>query len=313
MFENHVVAVVAPSFSKSNLLVEELRALGATVVINPEKIELEGPQLVEFLKNTKTTIAVIGKEKLTHSVLSQLPNLKAIAKYGVGTDGIEFNALAQFNIHFGFTGGVNRDDVAEHVLGFAIGHFRRLFTATKEMGEGIWNKNGGRDLSTLTVGIIGFGHVGTKVAELFKHFGCDIKYTDILDKSDQAKQLGVKSTNLDDLIENSDLITLHVPLTPETKNMIAQAQLSKMKNDAFLINTARGEVVDFQAVVDAVSKKSIGGYAADVFEVEPIDLSELGKHENLYFTPHIAANSANAVLKMGRSAILWVNKFLNSV
>ncbi len=307
---SHIIAVVSPSFAQSEILVSELNSLGADVVVNQTKFELEGEQLVGFLYQANATIAVVGKEKITQAVLSKLPKLKAIAKYGVGTDSIDFGALAHYKVRFGFTAGVNRAEVAEQVLGFSIGHFRRLFTATNEMRNGIWHKNGGRDLASLSVGIVGFGHVGTKVAELFKPFGCDIKFTDILDKSNEARQLGVTSTSFEDIVKTSDLITLHVPLTSKTLNMFAQPQIDHMKKDALLINTARGEVVDFQAVVQAVSEKRLGGYAADVFTLEPIDLSAFGQQENLYFTPHIAANSTNAVLKMGRSAISWVKTFL---
>jgi D-3-phosphoglycerate dehydrogenase len=313
MFEHHVVAVVSPSFAKSETLLGELRSLGAPVVVNQSKQELGGEQLVKFLQDAQATIAVIGKEHITQTVLSKLPKLKAIAKYGVGTDSIDFDALSLFGIQFGHTAGVNRNEVAEQVLGFAIGHFRRLFTATNEMRSGVWNKNGGRDLMSLKVGIVGFGHVGTKVAELFKPFGSHIQTTDILDKSAEAKKIGASVTSLDELISTSDLISLHVPLTPKTLKMISQPQFDQMKKDALLINTARGEVVDFQAAVKAVTNKKIGGYAADVFAQEPVDLSLYSNQENLYFTPHIAGNSVNAVLKMGRSAISWVNTFLTSV
>jgi phosphoglycerate dehydrogenase-like enzyme len=313
MSENHIIAVLSPSFAKSETLLGELRSLGATVVVNQTKEELGGEALVKFLQDAKATIAVIGKEYVTQAVLSKLPKLKAIAKYGVGTDSIDFDALSELNIQFGYTAGVNRDEVAEQVLGFSIGHFRRLFVATNEMRSGTWNKNGGRDLASLTVGIIGFGHVGTKVAELFKPFGASIKITDILDKTAEARKYGANLTTLDDLIKTSDLISLHVPLTTKTVNMFTQTQFERMKKDALLINTARGEVVDFEAAVKAVTNRTIGGYAADVFTEEPVDLSVYGRHENLYFTPHIAANSTNAVLKMGRSAISWVKTFISSI
>jgi phosphoglycerate dehydrogenase-like enzyme len=312
MFKNKIVAVVSPSFAKSELLVSELNALGSQVVVNQSKAELSSEKLADFLKKSDATIAIIGKENVTKQLVAQLPKLKAIAKYGVGTDSIDFVALAQHQIQFGFTPGVNRTDVAEQVLGFAIGHFRRLFLATNEMRSGVWNKNGGRDLGSLQVGIVGFGHVGTKVAELFNAFGSRIVFTDILDKSTEARALGATPTSFEHLISTSDLITLHVPLTPETKNMLSSQQLKKMSKEALLINTARGEVVDFQAVVEAVAFKNIGGYAADVFDFEPVDLSEFANLKNLYFTPHIAANSTNAVLKMGRSAISWVKKFLET-
>jgi len=310
MSNNHIIAVVSPSFVKSDILLNELRALGTKVVVNQTKKELEGERLIEFLRNANASVAIVGKEKITASVLTQLPKLRALAKYGVGTDSIDFEALAQHKIQFGHTAGVNRTEVAEQVLGFSIGHFRRLFNATNEMRRGIWNKDGGRDLATLCVGIVGFGNVGTKVAEIFSPFGSKIKFTDILDKTEEAKIFGAEATSLDDLISTSDLITLHMPLTSKTNNMIAANELCRMKKDALLINTARGEVVDLNEVVKAVSEKRIGGYAADVFREEPINLSAWGGEENLYFTPHIAANSSSAVLKMGRSAISWTKTFV---
>lgn len=311
MSVENTVAVASPSFCQSGQLVNELQKLPCKVVLNPDRGVLDETALINFLNSSGAAVAIIGREKIQESTLRAVPRLRAIAKYGVGVDNIDFTALQSRKIGFGHTEGVNRSEVAVQVLGFAIGHFRNLFNATQEMKQGIWLKNGGRDLSTLKVGLIGFGHVGTAVAELLRPFQPEISFTDILDKSIEAKKYNARSTSLTAILETSDLVSLHVPLTALTNRLINASALARMKPDALLINTARGEAVDFNAVIKAVTEKKLGGYATDVYDVEPADLSYLGTEKNLYFTPHIAANSSGAVLKMGRSAISWVQKFLD--
>lgn len=287
----------------------ELHSLGHPVIVNQTGRELEGQSLIQFLQDAKATIAVIGKESVTAPVLEGLTHLRAIAKYGVGTDSIDLEALKKHGIAFGHTAGVNRLEVAEHVLGFAIGHFRQLFNANAAMHKGVWQKNGGRDLSSLKVGIIGFGYVGSAVAERLSPFDCKIFYTDIIGKSADASARKATYISFDDLVSTCDLITLHVPLTDKTRGMISKDVIANIKHDALLINTARGEIVDFDAAIAAVEQGRLGGFATDVYKVEPIDLGYLGGKPNLYFTPHIAANSKGAVLKMGRAAIAWVRTF----
>jgi D-3-phosphoglycerate dehydrogenase len=308
----NIIAAVSPSFCQSGTLVRELEALGAPVILNKNPGQLEGESLVRFLRQADASIALIGKEKISDADLRDLPRLKAIAKYGVGTDNIDFPALERHQIRFGFTAGVNRLEVAEHVLGFTIGHFRRLINANTEMHRGIWKKNGGRDLRSLKIGIIGFGHVGTAVADLMAPFGPEISCCDIIDKQADARTRNVTIKTFDQIVAESDLITIHVPLTDKTAGMINAQVIAAMKPDALLINTARGEVVDFAAAVAAVDAGRLGGFAADVFALEPADLSSCAMRPNLYFTPHIAANSTGAVLKMGRSAIDWVRIFLTT-
>lgn len=310
MSAENIVAVASPSFCQSEQLVNELKTLSAKVILNPDRAILNETELINFLNNSGATIAIVGRERIQDSTLAALPALKAISKYGVGVDNIDLEALRTRKIKFGHTEGVNRNEVAVHVLGFAIGHFRNIFNAAQDMKTGLWVKNGGRDLSSLKIGIIGFGHVGTAVAEILLPFQPEIAFNDILDKSGEARKYKARSAGLDEILETSDLVSLHVPLTQLTNRMIDEQALARMKPDALLINTARGETVDFNAVIKAVTTKKLGGYASDVYDIEPVDLSYLGNEKNLYFTPHIAANSAGAVLKMGRSALFWVKKFL---
>lgn len=306
----NIVAVASPSFSQSEQLVDELRKLPCKVVLNPGREIFSEAALIDFIGNSGAAIAIIGRERIQQSTLAALPALMAIAKYGVGVDNIDFTALQSSNIKFGHTEGVNRSEVAVQVLGFAIGHFRNLFTATQDMKKGLWIKDGGRDINSLKVGIIGFGHVGTAVAEILRPFQPEITFADILDKSAVAPKYNARQTGLKELLESSDLISLHVPLTDRTNRLIDSEALSLMKHDALLVNTARGEIVDFNAVVAAVAAKKLGGFASDVYTIEPVDLTYLGREKNLYFTPHIAANSTGAILKMGRSAISWVQLYL---
>ena len=305
----HVIAVSSPSFAKSSALMSELSGLGLPVVAHPQGTELNQEELIDFLRATRATIAIVGREVVTSQVLDQLNTLKFIAKYGVGLDNLDPEELARRGIGLGWTGGVNRRAVAELVLSFALGHMRNVFLSVERSRKGLWIKDGGRDLSGQTIGIIGFGCVGSEVSKIMSVFGCKVLYTDTLDRAQEARPSGAVAAPLEDLLVAADVVTLHVPLTEITRGMIGARELGMMKSSALLINTARGPVVDFEQTCEAVRSGKLGGFAADVFPDEPMDL-EPWAHPQLYFTPHIGGNSREAVLAMGRSAMDHVKEFL---
>lgn len=307
----HVIAVSSPSFAKSAILMEELAALGPPLVAHPQGLEFNESELSHFFVDAAATIAVVGREVLSPGVLDHAKKLKFVAKYGVGLDNLDPLQLAARGISLGWTGGVNRRAVAELVLAFAIGHLRNVFLAVNRSRHGLWIKDGGRDLSAQTVGIIGYGCVGSEVAKILKVFGCQVFYTDIVDRTAEARVSGARPLPLDDLLRAADVVTLHVPWTPATQNLMDERAMRLLKPGALLINTSRGAVVDFEKACTAVQEGRLGGFAADVFPQEPMDLAPWA-HPHLYFTPHIGGNSREAVLAMGRSAIQHVRDFLAS-
>jgi len=303
------IVVTSSSFSQSPILVNELRNLGFPVKANTDGKKLEGNELSSFIGDAQ--VAIVGTEPITYSVLDACKNLQLIAKYGVGTDNLDQKAMAAGGIKLGWTAGVNRRSVAELVIGFLLGHFRNIFNTSQTMQAGNWIKQGGRQLSGCTIGIVGFGHTGSEVAWLLRGLGLSpqqILFHDIIDKSETAAKVGASAASFNEILAAADAISFHVPLDDTTRGMYGANQIARTRSGVLIINTARGGVVDFGETCAAVQRGHLGGFAADVYPSEPYFAAPTGP--NLYFTPHIGGNSAEAVLAMGRSAISHVVEFL---
>jgi D-3-phosphoglycerate dehydrogenase len=288
----------------------KLAKLPVKIAANALGRPLQPQETIDFLRATNATVAVIGMEEISEQTLSALPTLKYIAKYGVGLDNIDFAAAAKYNIDVGFGTGVNKRSVSEMVLSFALGHARNIFRNTALMKQGVWEKNGGRQLTGSTVGIVGFGNVGQDVAHLLTPFTCNVLACDIEDRAAAAKKHGVKMTAYQEILATADVITLHVPLTEKTRSMFGESEIKLCKKQPLLINTARGKVVDFDAVIAGVRNGKLGGYAADVYGAEPADVSQFKDDSRLNFTAHIGGNAREAVQAMGEAAIAAVAKYL---
>ncbi|HQT37251.1 MAG TPA: NAD(P)-dependent oxidoreductase, partial [Sulfuricurvum sp.] len=180
------IAVTSPSFSKNKLLQKEIKAHFKNVKLNLEGIRFNKDDFVKFVSNSEAV--VVGLEEITDEVLSHLPKLKIIAKYGVGLNNIDLDACKKRNIQIGWTGGVNRLSVAEMTLGYMLMLCRNLYITSNELKQGIWNKSGGFQLSGKTVGIIGVGYIGKELVRLLEPFGCTILVNDIIDQNDYYTQ-----------------------------------------------------------------------------------------------------------------------------
>jgi len=305
------VAVASPSFSRSKLLMSELRAIeGIKVVVNDQGSRFDEDGLADFLAESRAEAAIVGLEPLTRRVLERCPQLKVVCKYGVGLDNVDEAALSARRITLGWTGGVNRRSVTELALAFALGHMRNVTSSVVKMAGGTWDKNGGRQLSDACVGIVGFGYVGTDFTRILRALGSRVLVHDILDKSKEAKAPGAEIASYDDIVRTADVISFHTPLTEQTNGMYGPKQIEQSRRGALIINTARGGIVDFEAVCAAVESGRLGGFATDVFPHEPYDASRLGKVAGLYFTPHIGGNAEEAVIAMGRSALGHLKTYL---
>ena len=298
-----LVKVTSPSFSQHPVLRAELSAHFPGAVFNEAGQRLSGAELAAFLSGADG--AVIGLERVDEDLLALNPRLRIVAKYGVGLDSIDLDACRRRSVAIGWTGGVNRRAVSEQTLCFMLGLCRNIFAVSTLLREGVWEKNGGAQLSGKTVGIIGYGNIGQDLACLLAPFGCRILVNDI--RPIEAE--GIEMVDKDSLYSQSDIVTLHVPLTGSTRGMIGEAALARMKPAALLINTSRGEVVDQSALKRALKMGSIGGAALDVFETEPPTDLEFLALPNLVATAHIGGNAAEAVLAMGRSAIAHLHAF----
>ena len=307
MLKNKIV-VVSRTFSNTPELVSELEKNFTEVKLN--KIEkLEGDKLSEFISNAEG--AIVALEKIDMNILSKCPNLKIIAKYGVGLDNINQDACLKNNVKIGWTGGVNKLSVAEMSIGFMLSLSRNLFKTSLELKNGKWDKNGGFNLSGKTVGIIGVGNVGKEVVRLLKPFNCSILVNDIIDQKDYYKKEGLREVSKEEMYSQSDIITLHVPLTKETKSLINSMVFDHMKPGSIIINTARGFIVDLISLKKALVSGKIGGAAIDVYDEEPPNDKELLLLDNLICTPHIGGNSKESVIAMGMSAINHLKEYFN--
>lgn len=295
------VAVTSRSFSKHPVLRAELLAQYPNTKFNDAGLSLNGDALVEFLQGIEKAITAL--ERIDESILSRLPNLKVIGKYGVGTDMIDQSALAKYGVRLGWTGGVNRKSVAELAIAMMISLLRHLPYARDEVLAGRWRQIRGYELGQRRVGILGCGHVGKEVAILLKAFGCEVLAHDLLDFLEFYSQHKIRAVSFDELLAESDILTIHVPLDDSTRRMLGVEQLKRMKPGIMLINVARGGIVDEGAMKQMLQKKHIGGAAFDVFEVEPPEDMELLSLPSFMVSPHIGGSSEEAVLAMGRAAI----------
>lgn len=309
---NKAIAVSSISFSANDILMKELGHYTNNLVANSAGKKLADSELASFFNQNKAEVVIVGTENITQSVLMQCPQIKFIAKYGVGLDNLDLPLLKKVQIELGWTAGVNKRSVSELTLAFMLGHSRNIFLTNQKMKTGIWLKNGGTQLTGKRVGIVGFGHVGQDLANLLMPFACDVVYYDIADRESAGKTLNAQFSSYIDLLTTCDIITFHVPGGPDTFHLFGKRELEHVRKDVLIINTSRGSVVDFEATIIALREQRIGGFAADVYPEEPFDASQYSDLDSVYLTPHIGGNASEAVLAMGRSAINHVASYLSS-
>lgn len=300
------VAVCSRSFSNNPVLRAELLARYAKVTFNDAGAQLKGDSLVEFLKGHDKAITAL--EVIDEHVLARLPELKVISKYGVGLDMIDMAAMRAYGKQLGWTGGVNRRSVSELVVSFAVSMLRHVPAANREVLAGTWRQHVGGHLSGRTVGIIGCGNVGKDLVQLLQPFGNSILVNDIRDYPEFYAAHAIKPVGLEELLAQSDLVTLHVPLDQSTRGILDERRLSLMKPTAVLINLARGGLVDEVALKRMLQEKRLAAAAFDVFAVEPPLDRELLALPNFLATPHIGGSAQEAILAMGRAAIAGLDE-----
>ena len=303
------VAVTPPPICNSATLRDELSRIFPEPLFNDKGRYLDEIELIQFAEESDALL--IGRDRINDSVLSELPQLKIIAKYGVGLDNIDLGALKQYQVELGWTSGVNRRSVAELTLGFMLGLCHNMFRAGGALKQGQWIKEGGRLLQGRTVGIVGCGNIGKEVVRLLKSFECRAWIHDILDMSEFCKETGALEKSFEELLREADIVSLHVPLTKETYHMMNAKTLRQMRADAYLINTSRGNVVDQAALKEALIGQVIAGAGLDVFSQEPPEDVELLAHPHLMVTPHIGGNAQEAIESMARAAFQHLQDYFN--
>lgn len=295
------VAVTSRSFSRNQILRSELLARYERVTFNDAGLQLEGDVLVEFLRGHQKAITAL--ERIDEYVLARLPELEVIGKYGVGLDMIDLPALRRYGKRLGWTPGVNRRSVAELVVAFAIIMLRQVPIANREVLSGTWRQHIGGLLSDRIFGVVGCGCVGKDLVGLLRPFGCSIIANDVVDYGEFYARNGVEPANLDSLLARADIISVHVPLSESTRNLLSEDKLRLLRPTAILINTARGGIVDERGLKAALVDGRLAAAAFDVFLEEPPTDPELLRLPNFFATPHIGGSAHEAILQMGRAAI----------
>jgi D-3-phosphoglycerate dehydrogenase len=236
-------------------------------------------------------------EPITRKVIKDAKSLKVISRYGTGLDNIDLEAAEEFDVAVCRTPDAPTQAVAELTLALILNLSRKINAMDRVVRSGKWAPNIGNLLSGKTVGIVGLGRIGKTVVKLVEPFNLRIIVHEPYPDEKFVSQYRVKLTTLEQLLTESDIVSLHLPLTNETRGIIGRDEFSKMKKNALFINTARGGLVDEQALIEALEKRVIAGAALDVFETEPYD-GELKEFENVLLTPHIGTFTIETRKKM---------------
>jgi phosphoglycerate dehydrogenase-like enzyme len=248
---------------------------------------------------------VVGLEPVTEVVFAHARQLKLVQNLGVGYDNIDLDAAARYRVPVCNMADFNAATVAEHTIMLILALLRRVFESTLLMKAGKWPLStvvgqGIFDLQGKTLGILGLGAIGQAVAKRAQPFDVNMCYHDMRRLAAAVEEnLGIAPVSLDDLLRRSDIVTIHLPLTPKTHRLIGRAELQKMKKTAILINTARGAIVDEEALAEALNQGIIAGAGLDVFADEPLDPRHaLRRCPNVLLTPHTAGQTREAMERM---------------
>jgi len=246
---------------------------------------------------------IAGVDRIGRATLQRgVPRLRVIARTGVGVDSIDLLTATELGVVVANTPGANAESVAELTIGLMVALARGILEADANVRAGRWIRRLGRELHGKCLGIVGFGRIGQEVARRALAFGMRVAAFDPLVDVDTVEFMGVRLKGFLDVVQEADFLTLHVPLLPETHHLINEAVLRRMKPTAYLVNTARGGVVDEVALAHALREGWIAGAACDVFEEEPPLRSPLLEAPHVLLTPHLGGHTQEAAARMAWTA-----------
>ncbi|HUV33685.1 MAG TPA: D-glycerate dehydrogenase [Candidatus Desulfaltia sp.] len=263
----------------------------------------------------KARALLVGGEKVNEEYLRKAPKLGIAARFGVGYDSVDVEACTRRKVYVTHTPDVLSGAVADHTWALILGFMRRIPEADRNVREH-WAKRDRRlafgwDMEGKTLGILGLGRIGTEVLKRAQGFNVDLAYNDVVRREALEKRYGVRRLSFDELLEASDILSIHVPLLPSTRGIIGDEALSKMKATAVVVNTSRGQVIDEKALYRALRERRIRGAALDVFEEEPTPLDNpLLTLDNMVVTPHCASATWETRRKMAETAVGNIKAFL---
>jgi D-3-phosphoglycerate dehydrogenase len=304
------ILITARSFTKSEKALSLLKKENYEVVCNPFDKPLKENELIELVNGVDAIIA--GVDEITERVIEKAsPTLKIIARHGVGVNNVNLSAAKKYGIVVTNTPRANSIAVAELTIALMLALVRHLTVVNAKVRENNWQRIMGIELNDKTLGIIGLGNIGCEVVKRLSAFNMRILAYDKYEKSEMREKYKVTYVALDKLLEESDVVSLHLNVTDETKGMINKKKLAKMKTNAILINTARGELIVERDLYDALKNNRIAAAALDAFENEPLYDSPFFELENVILTSHIGAYTVESIDRMATMAALEVISVLD--
>lgn len=303
------VMVTPRSFGKGNSQpIDMLREKGCELILNPYGRIMNKQEMVELIKDVDAVI--VGVDPIDQEVLEHAPKLKVISKYGVGTDNIDLNYAREKGIPVTVTTGANKDAVADYTIALMLAAARRMLPIDKACRQLNWNKITSVDVWGKTLGLVGLGAIGKGVAARARGFNMNILAYDLIKDEAYASEHQIDYVNLNELLRTSDFISLHLPLTEQTHHLIGAKELASMKETAVIVNTARGGLINEQALLEALQENRIWGAGMDVFEQEPPQDKGFLELDNLIIGSHCAASTYQAIENMGVMAAANVLEYL---
>jgi D-3-phosphoglycerate dehydrogenase len=297
------VLVTPTSYGKTDArLFTELEGQVGEVVYNPTSKPIPSGDLARLLYGIDGYIA--GLDSIDRSAIEASDKLKVIARYGVGVDNVDLKAAREKGICVTNTPGANSASVAELTVGLILSLARKIPESATATKAGGWPRTTGLSLEGKIVGLLGLGAIGKQVARRLGGFDCNLLAYDPVADEKIARQHNVTLELMDEVVSRADFLSLHLPLLPETRNLVNAAFLQRMKKGAYLVNTARGELIDEAALIEAVQNNHLAGAALDVFLKEPPEPTNPLLHlPQVLVTPHCAAHTDGAQNAMGWMAL----------
>lgn len=285
------VLVTATNYSKycqpGKKLLEEA---GCEIIENPYGRPYTFEELKEIIGDIDGV--VVGVDTWNEEVFRLAPNLKVLARFGVGVDNIDLKAAKDRGIIVCNSPGINSSAVAEQAAALILSSIRQVPQMNNAVHEGKWPRPMFHELKSRTVGFLGFGAIARNLVERLAGFHPEMIAYDKYPNQEMADKLGVKLVSQDEVLSLADIISIHLPATDETKHLISKANIDKMKDGVYVVNTARGSIVYEKDMAEALKSGKVAGFASDVFETEPIDLAgPLFAFPNYIATPHVSAET----------------------
>lgn len=256
-------------------------------------------------------VYVVGVDKIDREIMEAAPKLKLIVKHGVGFDNIDLECAKEKGIAVTYARGCNSQSVAELTVALMLSVCRGIPWHSEEVRSGGWSLFMGHELCGKTLGLIGYGNIGSRVARIAQAFGMEVLAFDPYVEADVLRKAGICSKTMKEVLRESDFVSLHAPATKENRNLINKETLKLMKSTSYLINTARGELVDEEALAIAIEEKRLQGAAMDVFKTEPPS-QKFSSLERTVFTPHLGACTVDSAKNLSRMSFKNVMNFKNN-